>query len=63
MFLFSFCFFLSCIPIEQRTLICAYKKIDNENLVSAGTKKQFGILKDLMNRSDVDIIVNACDAR
>ena len=31
-------------------------------LVSAGTKKQFGILKDLMNRSDVDIIVNACDA-
>ena len=37
--------------------------MDNENLVSAGTKKQFGILKDLMNRSDVDIIVNACDAR
>lgn len=32
-------------------------------LVSASTKKQFGILKDLMNRSDVDIIVNACDAR
>ena len=31
-------------------------------LVSASTKKQFGILKDLMNRSDVDIIVNACDA-
>ena len=36
--------------------------MDNENLVSAGTKKQFGILKDLMNRSDVDIIVNACEA-
>ena len=32
-------------------------------LVSTSTKKQFGILKDLMNRSDVDIIVNACDAR
>lgn len=31
-------------------------------LVSTSTKKQFGILKDLMNRSDVDIIVNACDA-
>ena len=30
--------------------------------MSAGTKKQFGILKDLMNRSDVDIIVNACEA-
>ena len=29
--------------------------------MSAGTKKQFGILKDLMNRSDVDIIVNACE--
>ena len=31
-------------------------------LVSTSTKKQFGILKDLMNRSDVDIIVNACEA-
>ena len=31
-------------------------------LVSTSTKKQFGILKDLMNRSNVDIIVNACDA-
>ena len=31
-------------------------------LVSAGTKKQFGILKDLMNRPDVDGIVNSCDA-
>ena len=31
-------------------------------LVSASTKKQFGILKDLMNRPDVDSIVNSCDA-
>ena len=31
-------------------------------LVSAGTKKQFGILKDLMNRPDVDGIVNSCDS-
>ena len=31
-------------------------------LVSASTKKQFGILKDLMNRPDVDGIVNSCDA-
>ena len=31
-------------------------------LVSAGTKKQFGILKDLMNRPDVDSIVNSCDS-
>ena len=30
-------------------------------LVSASTKKQFGILKDLMNRPDVDSIVCATD--
>ena len=31
-------------------------------LVSAFTKKQFGILKDLMNRPDVESIVNSCDS-
>ena len=31
-------------------------------LVSASTKKQFGILQKLMNRPDVDSIVNSCDA-
>ena len=31
-------------------------------LVSASTKKQFGILKKLMNRPDVDNIVNSCDS-
>ena len=31
-------------------------------LVSASTKKQFGILKKLMHRPDVDSIVNSCDA-
>ena len=31
-------------------------------LVSASTKKQFGILQKLMNRSDVDSIVNSCDS-
>ena len=31
-------------------------------LVSAGTKKQFGILKKLMHRPDVDSIVNSCDS-
>ena len=31
-------------------------------LVSASTKKQFGILKRLMHRPDVDSIVNSCDA-
>ena len=31
-------------------------------LVSASTKKQFGVLKDLMNRTDVDSIVCATDA-
>ena len=31
-------------------------------LVSASTKKQFGILKKLMHRPDVDSIVNSCDS-
>ena len=31
-------------------------------LVSASTKKQFGILQNLMHRPDVDSIVNSCDA-
>ena len=31
-------------------------------LVSASTKKQFGILQKLMNCPDVDSIVNSCDA-
>ena len=31
-------------------------------LVSASTKKQFDILKKLMNRPDVDDIVNSCDS-
>ena len=31
-------------------------------LVSASTKKQFDILKELMNRPDVDDIVNSCDS-
>ncbi len=31
-------------------------------LVSASTKKQFGILKKLMNRPDVESIVNSCDS-
>ena len=31
-------------------------------LVSASTKKQFGILQKLMHRSDVDTVVNSCDS-
>ncbi len=31
-------------------------------LVSTSTKKQFGILQKLMHRSDVDTVVNSCDA-
>ena len=31
-------------------------------LVSASTKKQFGILKKLMHRADVDTVVNSCDS-
>ncbi len=32
-------------------------------LVSASTKKQFGILQKLMHRPDVDSIVNSCDSQ
>ena len=31
-------------------------------LVSANTKKQFGILQKLMHRADVDTVVNSCDS-
>ena len=31
-------------------------------LVSASTKKQFGILQKLMHRADVDTVVNSCDS-
>ena len=31
-------------------------------LVSASTKKQFGVLQKLMHRPDVDSIVNSCDS-
>jgi len=30
--------------------------------VSAGTEDQFRVLKSLLNRSDLDYVVNACDA-
>ena len=33
-----------------------------QHLVSASTKKQFGILKKLMHRADVNTVVNGCDA-
>ena len=33
-----------------------------ENVVSDGTKKQFAVLKDLLNRTDVDEVVCATDA-
>ena len=33
-----------------------------QHLVSASTKKQFGILQKLMHRPDVDSIVNSCDS-
>ena len=31
-------------------------------LVSAGTKKQFSVLKKLLHRADVETVVNSCDA-
>ena len=31
-------------------------------LVSEDKKEQFGVLKELLNRSDVEYVVNACDA-
>ena len=33
-----------------------------ELLVSEDKKEQFGVLKELLNRSDVEYVVNACDA-
>ncbi len=33
-----------------------------ESVVSDGTKKQFAVLKDLLNRTDVDEVVCATDA-
>lgn len=33
-----------------------------KTVVSAATKKQYGVLKKLMHREDVDSVVNACDA-
>ena len=33
-----------------------------KTVVSAATKKQYGVLKKLMHREDVDAVINACDA-
>lgn len=33
-----------------------------EYQVTASTKKQFHVLKELMKRDDVDVVINACDA-
>jgi len=35
---------------------------DWKTVVSSATKKQYGILKKLMHREDVDSVINACDA-
>lgn len=33
-----------------------------ETVVSSATKEQYGVLKKLMHREDVDAVINACDA-
>lgn len=33
-----------------------------KTVVSSATKKQYGVLKKLMHREDVDAVINACDA-
>lgn len=33
-----------------------------KTVVSAATKKQYGVLKKLMHREDVEVVINACDA-
>ena len=57
---------------EPETYDSKYEKWKKEDLpiipdifkyqVAASTKKQFQILKDLMNRDDVTVVTNACDA-
>ena len=50
---------LPCFPKEFRFEL---RKADNKKGVDSGVKKQFGIISQLINRSDVDTIVNAGDA-
>ena len=50
---------LPCFPKEFKFEL---RKADNKKGVDSGVKKQFGIITQLVNRADVDTIVNAGDA-
>ena len=50
---------LPCFPKEFKFEL---RKADNKKGVDAGVKKQFNIISTLVNRDDVDTIVNAGDA-
>ena len=50
---------LPCFPKEFKFEL---RRADNKKGVDTGVKKQFGILTTLVNRDDVDTIVNAGDA-
>ena len=50
---------LPCFPKEFKFEL---RKAEGKKGVDAGVKKQFGIIKTLVNREDVDTIVNAGDA-
>ena len=50
---------LPCFPKEFKFEL---RKAEGKKGVDAGVKKQFGIIKTLVNRDDVDTIVNAGDA-
>nr|MBE6544657.1 DNA topoisomerase III [Oscillospiraceae bacterium] len=50
---------LPCFPKEFKFEL---RKADNKKAVDSGVKKQFGIISYLVNRDDVDTIVNAGDA-
>ena len=50
---------LPCFPEKFRFEL---RKQDDKKTVDAGVRKQFGVIRTLANRKDVDIIVNAGDA-
>ena len=53
---------LDNLPCFPESFKFELRRADGKKAVDSGVKKQFGILKDLCNRADVDTIVNAGDA-
>ncbi len=50
------------LPCFPEKFVFELKKDQNTKQVDAGVKKQFEIIKSLINRDDVDTIINAGDA-